>query len=346
MKRRTRTTAADDRQAELPSLGVVEQFVTALRFHGFETDVERLGEVWVIGLVRGDASYVLQVSPVDAEAVSIATLHEIAAHHDPFVLMTLASAIMGQVGFVRVRFEPTQQLIIVSIDALVPSADFLVRRIDRWLESIDVASSMLFDGLEHFSEPPARTTPKTRRAASSPMVCRLKVTLRGAKPAIWRRIEVPGSTTLPKLHRILQAAMGWQDSHLHCFEIGKVTYGVPDPDFPDGMRNEKTVRLADVIGEKMRFTYVYDFGDDWTHDIVVEDIAAARGGEPSVQLLGGARAAPPEDVGGIGGYRDFVRALSDKRHGEHERMLEWVGGSFDPETFDAEKARRNLTRLR
>jgi hypothetical protein len=112
------------------------------------------------------------------------------------------------------------------------------------------------------------------------------------------------------------------------------------------MLNEKSARLGDLIEEKMRFSYVYDFGDDWTHDLVVEDIFDPHDGVKYPQLVGGARAAPPEDVGGIFGYRDFVKAISDPRHREHENMLRWVGGSFDPETFDTEETRRTLKRLR
>ncbi len=167
---------------------------------------------------------------------------------------------------------------------------------------------------------------------------RLKVTLRDSRPPIWRRFEVPADVTMLKLHQILQLVMGWTDSHLHQFRRGETLYGEPDPEFGIRLQNEKRVRLAEVLPKpKDRMAYEYDFGDGWQHDIVLEDISSP---EPRVRyprVLAGKRACPPEDIGGIGGYFDFLEALSDPKHPEHEEMLEWWGSDFDPKEFDVEE---------
>ena len=167
------------------------------------------------------------------------------------------------------------------------------------------------------------------------LVYQLKVTLAEIRPPIWRRIQVPGSTLLPRLHLMLQAAMGWTNCHLHQFTIDGVDYGTPDPDFELEIENEARVRLDKAIpATGVRFTYLYDFGDGWSHKILVEKIVPP---DPEVSYpacLAGARACPPEDCGGVWGYGDFLEAIGDADHEDHEQLLEWVGGSFDPETFD------------
>jgi hypothetical protein len=106
-------------------------------------------------------------------------------------------------------------------------------------------------------------------------VYQLKVTLKGARPPIWRRMHVSDQITLAKLHRIFQVTMGWTDSHLHQFRIGKTYYGEPDPDYDLGFVtvNERQVRLNQLsLREKSKFLYEYDFGDSWEHEILVEKI--------------------------------------------------------------------------
>lgn len=112
-----------------------------------------------------------------------------------------------------------------------------------------------------------------RKGADESVVYQLKVTLQNSKPPIWRRIQVRASTTLPLLHDTIQVTMGWTDAHLHQFIIGGVEYGLPDPDFADDMRSEQRVKLARVVTtEKERFVYEYDFGDSWTHIILLEKV--------------------------------------------------------------------------
>ena len=186
-------------------------------------------------------------------------------------------------------------------------------------------------------------------------VYRLKVTLRRSRPPIWRRVEVSADVTLFKLHQILQIVMGWTDSHLHQFERGNTYYGEPDPEFGMQRQNERRVQLAEVLRKpKDRMHYEYDFGDGWDHDVVLESITLAGPGDPLPRVLAGKGACPPEDVGGLGGYYDFLEALRDPKHPEHDDMVQWRGGNFDPKAFDLDelnkcfqpRARRRLTRRR
>lgn len=166
-------------------------------------------------------------------------------------------------------------------------------------------------------------------------IFQLKVTLRGVKPAIWRRIEVPPDLSLFELHRTLQAAMGWSDSHLHQFVHQGTYYGAPDREFGMPTVSERRTRLGDLLAQpKDRLIYEYDFGDSWEHDVVLENMAEAQPGARYPRVIAGKRACPPEDVGGYLGYGDFVEAITDPAHAEHETMLEWIGGRFDPERFD------------
>ncbi len=182
------------------------------------------------------------------------------------------------------------------------------------------------------------------------MAYRLKVTLRGSKPPIWRRLEVPGNITLAKLHRILQVAMGWTDSHLHSFRIGGTYYQEPGT-FSDPLfnlaenRNEKRFKLEQVAPrEKMKFFYEYDFGDCW--EILVEKIFPMTPENRHPVCLKGARACPPEDIGGLGGYYDFLEIMQDPKHPEHDHLREWAGGQFDPEKFNLEAINQQLRKIK
>lgn len=171
-------------------------------------------------------------------------------------------------------------------------------------------------------------------------VYQLKVTLKNTRPPIWRRVLVPGNVSLEKLHDILQVVMGWEDYHLHQFIVGDTYYGTRDPDAGIwGMeaRSERAARLSQVApAEKSKFTYEYDFGDSWYHDILVEKITPPEKGVSYPVCIKGKGACPPEDVGGIWGYYAFLEAIKDPSNPEHGDMLEWAGGSFDPEEFDLE----------
>jgi len=180
-------------------------------------------------------------------------------------------------------------------------------------------------------------------------VYQIKVTLVGSKPPIWRRFLVRDTTTLYRLHNILQTVMGWENYHLHMFTINGQIYGDPEDDeYGDlGTKNEARFRLNQVLGrEESRFRYEYDFGDSWEHELIVEKILPPEKGSDPPVCTAGNRACPPEDVGGVWGYQDFLKAISDPAHPEHEDLLEWIGGSFDPEYFSLEEVNIRLRHLR
>jgi hypothetical protein len=168
-------------------------------------------------------------------------------------------------------------------------------------------------------------------------ICQLKITLRDIRPPVWRRVQVPSDITLAKLHRIIQVAMGWYDSHLHQFIVGGKYYGVPSIDeFSElDLKDERKARLNHVLSKsKQKIVYEYDFGDGWEHEILLEQILPPEPGVRYPRCIAGARACPPEDCGGTGGYENFLAAIRDLDHEEHDEYLEWIGGEFDPEAFD------------
>lgn len=178
-------------------------------------------------------------------------------------------------------------------------------------------------------------------------VYQFKIVLRDTSPAIWRRIETRDAT-LEQLHELIQTAMGWTNSHLHQFEIGGTRYTdarFMTEDLDDfGAADYSGMRVSDLVaehGSKLRIRYEYDFGDSWEHDVVLEKVTDP---EPRVRYprcTAGKRACPPEDVGGAYAYADYVEAITDPQHSEHEYFLEW-SGPFDPAEFDAVKATRRM----
>ena len=193
------------------------------------------------------------------------------------------------------------------------------------------------------------TTPKlpAKRKKSGPKapIYQLKVDLFGAKPPIWRRLEVPADTSLARLHDIIQVAFGWENSHMHVFETAYGAFGIADREL--GHRAEAPVTLEQVApdaGDQLQYTY--DFGDDWTHEILVEKVLEREPGAYP-RCTGGRQAAPPEDCGGIWGYAELVEVLSDPGHPEHGDRLEWLGlesaADFQPARFDADEITRALT---
>lgn len=166
------------------------------------------------------------------------------------------------------------------------------------------------------------------------MLYELRVQLRDIRPSVWRMLLVPHQVTLNELHRLLQAAMGWSDSHLYLFHIDGSLYGEPNPEWGRDLRNSKRTRLEEIADEGCRsFLYEYDMGDSWMHEITLQRTVESNGKE-SPRCTDGARACPPEDCGGPPGYEDFLEAISDPRHEQHEFMLDWADGEFDPQYFD------------
>jgi hypothetical protein len=176
----------------------------------------------------------------------------------------------------------------------------------------------------------------------------LKATIIGIEPPIWRRLQAPGTMPLCYLHDALQAVFGWTDSHLHQFEKDGKVWSVPEwyEDADDiEVVDEGTTPLSRVLkteGESM--IYEYDFGDDWKHEIVLERILVAD--SVPVLCLGGERSSPPEDVGGVHGYEEFLDAIFDPDHEEFEHYRQWAGDGFGPERFDLQKVNDTLNRMR
>ncbi len=178
------------------------------------------------------------------------------------------------------------------------------------------------------------------------VIYQIKVTLKGSKPPIWRRMQVTSETTLAQLHRILQRVMGWEGYHLYQFMVGGMAYS--DPRVLEEMEGEDARRVTlETLGrgEKSKFLYEYDFGDSWEHELLVEKILPRDEGKRYPLCLTGKRACPPEDCGGIWGYAGFLAAIRDPKHPEHEAMLAWVGGEFDPDVFDLDEVNMELQRL-
>jgi hypothetical protein len=174
---------------------------------------------------------------------------------------------------------------------------------------------------------------------TSKSIYQIKVTLNDSKPPIWRRFLVPDSISLHQLHTILQIVMGWTNSHLHQFIIDGEYYGEPEEEdgYSEELKNEKRFRLNQFVTRKgFKFIYEYDFGDSWEHTVLVEAILPIEKGKQDPVCLEGKRACPLEDIGGVWGYDDFLKALSDPKHPEHDDMVEELGEDFDPEFFDIE----------
>lgn len=184
-------------------------------------------------------------------------------------------------------------------------------------------------------------------------VYQFKITLKEIKPPIWRRIQVPSTSTFWDLHVAIQDAMGWQDYHLHEFHIKdlngqKVFIGIPDDDLLDDFMSARKVlpgwkqKLSKYISiTEPAFLYVYDFGDDWHHSVRLEKVLPAEEGVVYPRCIGGKRNSPPEDCGGPWGYENLLEILADPGHDEYADMKQWAdsmkGGVFEPELFSPDE---------
>ena len=186
-------------------------------------------------------------------------------------------------------------------------------------------------------------------------IFQVKVTLRGSKPPIWRRILVPNTITLGQLHDVLQTVMGWNDEHLHQFVQGRELYGVADKEndfFGMSVSDENKTILSSLLSkEKDWLTYEYDFGDSWEHKLVLEKKLPFDSAMQLPHCIKGKRACPPEDCGGIWGYMDLIGIMSDKSSPEYAERVEWLEenfgiDNFDPEFFDLELINEQLHRIK
>lgn len=183
---------------------------------------------------------------------------------------------------------------------------------------------------------------------SEPVV-RLLIELEDLEPRIWRRVDVPAGATLAVLHDVIQAVMRWEHAHLYEFRVGERAYGDPVSGmetFGRRVYRAAGTRLNQLIERGVdRFTYVYDFGDDWRHSITVEGVRHGDADTDYPVFVDGERRAPPEDVGGVLGFLEFLDTIRDPRHPEHGHLLGWAGGRFDPEDIDCREIELDLAML-
>jgi hypothetical protein len=201
-----------------------------------------------------------------------------------------------------------------------------------------------------FGRPSPATLPaKRKKADGQAQIYQVKVGLRGAKPPIWRRLLVPAEVRLAEMHDVIQAAFGWDDSHLHVFETPYGDFGHVDQELGHQAEDPVTLeQVAALAGSRIRYTY--DFGDGWEHEILVEKLLDRDPDLAYPRCTGGRRAAPPDDCGGIWGYEELVEVLADPDHPDHEERLEWLGlgdaSEFDPAAFDRDEVNQALAKLR
>jgi hypothetical protein len=186
------------------------------------------------------------------------------------------------------------------------------------------------------------------------MAYQINVTISDIEPPIWRRLRVPGSITFDQLHAVIQAAFGWLNYHLYRFEFDGVVVVEDDPDYTiaelwgDARQlDPESTPIGTAFETHARCLYVYDFGDEWVHEIVVEKRLKENKKYATPVCLAGARHRPPEDVGGVGGYAHFMESIQDEDDPEREECLEWAekdtgGRLFDPEYFHLHEVNRKL----
>ena len=178
-------------------------------------------------------------------------------------------------------------------------------------------------------------------------IARLQITLDDVKPLVRRRIDVPLTIRLDRLHLVFQAAMGWTNSHLYEIRARDVGWGLPDPDWGDGPLDARRTRLIDVledVGVKT-LKYLYDFGDGWEHTVKLQRITAAIPIAEYPLLIDAVGRCPPEDVGGPWGYADFLEAITDPEHERHFECMEWIGYPFDPNSINADWLAQEVAKL-
>ncbi len=214
-----------------------------------------------------------------------------------------------------------------------------------------MAPSKTGTGKKQRRVPTKKTTGgSTQRRTKSAEVYEIKMFLADSDPPIWRRLALRSDMTLAKLPDVIQIVMGWQNCHLHQFIVGDkdpTYYGVPDmglmADLGPQTLDDAKVRLRDIVRRRgSRFIYEYDFGDSWIHGLEVVEVKPLEKGARYPVCLAGERAGPPDDCGGVWGYDNLLQAIADPKHEDHDELLEWIGGEFDPEAFDLDEVNTAL----
>jgi len=182
--------------------------------------------------------------------------------------------------------------------------------------------------------------PDFKRRPQDQIYC-FQISLPGTDPLVWRKVMVPGLFTLEALNSVFQLVMGWQMKHLYDFQIGNERYSETD-DFLEVQPKSVAASIASAVGSKKSFFYTYDFGDDWRHEVIVEDILSRKSEMNYPICIGGENACPPEDCHGVHSYEDLKKIISDPKHEEYREMMEWLGGFFDPKSFDPNRINRDM----
>ena len=179
-----------------------------------------------------------------------------------------------------------------------------------------------------------------KKKKTNVLIYQLKITLENIEPAIWRKFQVKSDITLFNLHEYIQVVMGWDDYHMHEFQIKGKKYGTPDPGgetmFGPKINNDKKFKVGNLLSEGDVFEYVYDFGDNWRHTIEVEKVLGLEAGVDYPVCLAGRRSCPPEDCGGPWGYQQMLEVLTDPEHEDYDYYCECLGDEFDAEEFDVD----------
>ena len=211
---------------------------------------------------------------------------------------------------------------------------------------MDYNNSLVGDGRE-VGWPPERNSPcwcgsdrKYKKCCGAPRFLSaevpdrasfvLRIELDGIQPPVWRRVVAPSRITLDRLHLLIQDAMGWGDEHLYAFETTEGTFADARSSHGYPASEERLVGIVTDTGE--HFHYSYDFGDDWSHTVTLEEIREADAENVPV-IVDGAGACPPEDCGGVPGYLALLDPLADPADPDHEYAIERLGAAHDPARY-------------
>lgn len=184
--------------------------------------------------------------------------------------------------------------------------------------------------------------------ATTERIARICITLDDFAPRVWRRVEVPVTTSLKGLHDVIQAVMLFEDYHLFEFRVGDRRYAIPDPEWDRERQTfaAQNIRIGALLERGVTtLSYTYDFGDNWQHTVELEGVVDADVAAHYPRFIEGERRAPPEDVGGVSGFEEFLEAIAKPRHPQHRSVLQWYGKPFDPLDIGIDDITARMERL-
>lgn len=176
-------------------------------------------------------------------------------------------------------------------------------------------------------------------------ILKLRIKITDIEPEIWREILIENNITFKKLHEIIQLSFGWTNSHLYNFDVNGILFSIPDIEFENNDLDIKNKVTEFLIEKGQKVLYIYDFGDNWEHEIEIVEVLEKEKGIRYPKCLDGSRNGPPEDCGGVPGYEDIIDALTIKDKSEYEDLLEWLG-DYDPAEFDIDKINKAILNIR